>query len=88
MERTTVTFASILIKASTHSGCDVYHAVNVAHTFIFPGNALELRQFLITNHGYANSRVFSKYTNEDCPTKWFSIPQILDDNIALLLNSS
>lgn len=46
-------------------------------TFTVPQNALKSHQLIISKHGYASFKAFSKYRNEEYLTEWFSISQVL-----------
>jgi hypothetical protein len=57
-------------------------------TFAVPENQLQAHQLMITKHGYANFKAYSKHTGEEYWTEWFSINQILGGKKIPLLDSS
>lgn len=46
-------------------------------TFTVPQDPLITHQLIISKHGYANFKAFSKYSKEEYLTEWFSISEAL-----------
>ncbi|MBB5438552.1 hypothetical protein HDC92_002228 [Pedobacter sp. AK017] len=61
---------------------------NELENFAVPDNQLEAHQLTITNHGYANFKAYSKYTNEEYWTESFSISKLLSNFGFPVLDSS